>query len=45
MVNRLSSSRLGSSGSLMGTSKFLKENIPNIQIVAIEPVKNIKSKD
>lgn len=29
---------LGSSGSLMGTSKFLKENIPNIQIVAIEPV-------
>ncbi|HOK21728.1 MAG TPA: cysteine synthase family protein [Bacteroidales bacterium] len=29
---------LGSTGSLMGTSKFLKENIPNIQIVAIEPV-------
>lgn len=33
---------LGSSGSLMGTSKFLKENIPNIQIVAIEPVKKHK---
>ena len=29
---------LGSTGSLMGTSRFLKENIPNIQIVAIEPV-------
>jgi len=33
---------LGSTGSLMGTSKFLKENIPNIQIVAIEPVKKHK---
>ena len=33
---------LGSTGSLMGTSKFLKENIPTIQIVAIEPVKKHK---
>lgn len=33
---------LGSTGSLMGTSKFLKENITNIQIVAIEPVKKHK---
>ncbi|HOF08210.1 MAG TPA: cysteine synthase family protein, partial [Bacteroidales bacterium] len=33
---------LGSTGSLMGTSKFLKENILNIQIVAIEPVKKHK---
>lgn len=33
---------IGSTGSLMGTSKFLKENIPNIQIVAIEPVKKHK---
>lgn len=33
---------IGSTGSLMGTSKFLKENIPNIQIVAIEPVKQHK---
>ena len=33
---------LGSTGSLMGTSRFLKENIPNIQIVAIEPVKKHK---
>ncbi len=33
---------LGSTGSLMGTSRFLKENIPTIQIVAIEPVKKHK---
>ncbi|MBK6934489.1 MAG: cysteine synthase family protein [Bacteroidales bacterium] len=33
---------VGSTGTLMGTGKFLKENIQNIKIVAIEPVKNHK---
>jgi cysteine synthase B len=33
---------IGSTGSLMGISKFLKENIPNIKIVGLEPVKQHK---
>jgi cysteine synthase B len=33
---------IGSTGSLMGISKFLKENISNIKIVGLEPVKQHK---
>lgn len=31
---------IGTSGTLMGAGKYLKEKIPNIRIVAVEPVEN-----